>query len=103
MSFQRITEVMDALDHVKRQHAAKPSIKCGDVNRLWSEINRALARDGKDLKESTPVSSMQIGGVQVHEHPYLPPHIAVVMMGDEVVNIINFDAPAHPTLPKDAA
>lgn len=89
-----IADSVQTLKHYKEFHPAyrpEPIIKCGDVKRLWREIEKVTGREIKTEADERPVSSMQFSGVPVVENDLIPANIVIVMMGDEVVNIINLD------------
>lgn len=90
----QIADNVQTLKRFKEFHPAyrpEPSIKCGDVKRLWREIERVTGRVMKDDDNARPISSMQFMGVPVVESSLIPKSIVVIMMGDEVVDIINLD------------
>lgn len=103
-----MSEIADSVNTLKRfkefhpAYRPEPNIRCGDVKRLWREIDRVVGREVKQDAEPRPIASMTYCGVPVVENNLIPANIVIVMMGDEVVNIINLDkSSSHSPTPSE--
>ena len=69
-------------------HRQKPKIKTGSLSGLVSALNRSVGLKTDDVKD---ISSFSFMGIDVVENDILPGNVAVIMSGDEIINIIKFD------------
>lgn len=70
-----------------RTHRQKPGIKTGSLSGLVAAFNCYVGRESADVKG---LSSFSFMGIDVVENDILPENVAVIMVGDEIVNIIKF-------------
>lgn len=67
------------------------TIQTGSIDNFAAAIERRVGRLGEMPKSDSPMVSAQFGGLPVIENDFIPKNRAIIMRGNEIMQIVNLD------------